>query len=90
MRAVNRVSGAIVAPASLKPGICRDRPGFSEMVSGAIVAPASLKLRGGELHEPVRLVSGAIVAPASLKLDVGAADATGGVQFPGRLLPRPH
>ena len=109
-----RVSGAIVAPASLKRV---EASAFLRLdhVSGAIVAPASLKqycepkkedntdgFRGDccpgliEARRQVEnvdrdaLVSGAIVAPASLKHRQPPLRQLRRVEFPGRLLPRPH
>ena len=61
------VSGAIVAPASLKGTERRKHDRRTTRVSGAIVAPASLKECFQPFLPPENDVSGAIVAPASLK-----------------------
>ena len=89
-RIVEVVSGAIVAPASLKgcvaaPAACR-----LLVVSGAIVAPASLKGISLYISFVSVSVSGAIVAPASLKDVLNIACENARLEFPGPLLPRPH
>ena len=64
------ISGALSAPASLKPRIAQGVQRSLYVISGALSAPASLKPDSTrERCTPVPPISGALSAPASLKRD---------------------